>query len=93
MNDEPPRANGARIPREAREALMRAWIPTLCERYPGVAWVPRPHERARPSEKRVGARAIDLSIPASEVGAVAQVQQRATLQAHVRDRSGVRAVV
>ena len=29
-----------RIPREAREGLMRAWIALLQQRHPGVVWVP-----------------------------------------------------
>jgi hypothetical protein len=29
-----------RIPREAREGLMRAWVAILQERHPEVTWVP-----------------------------------------------------
>ena len=30
----------SRIPREARDGLMRAWLEILRERHPGVSWVP-----------------------------------------------------
>jgi hypothetical protein len=30
----------SRLPREAREGLMRAWLEILRERHPGVTWVP-----------------------------------------------------
>ena len=29
----------SRIPREARDGLMRAWLEILRERHPGTAWV------------------------------------------------------
>jgi hypothetical protein len=29
-----------RLPREAREGLMRAWLEILRERHPGVDWLP-----------------------------------------------------
>jgi hypothetical protein len=31
----------SRIPREARDGLMRAWIEILKERHPGVVWIAR----------------------------------------------------
>jgi hypothetical protein len=30
----------SRIPREARDGLMRAWLEILRERHPGVTWLP-----------------------------------------------------
>jgi hypothetical protein len=30
----------SRLPREAREGLMRAWLEILRERHPEVAWIP-----------------------------------------------------
>jgi hypothetical protein len=30
----------SRLPREAREGLMRAWLEILRERHPGVTWLP-----------------------------------------------------
>jgi hypothetical protein len=30
----------SRIPREAREGLLRAWLEILRERHPGVTWLP-----------------------------------------------------
>jgi hypothetical protein len=29
----------SRIPREAREGLMRAWLEILRERHPGTSWI------------------------------------------------------
>ena len=30
----------SRLPREAREGLMRVWLEILRERHPGVTWLP-----------------------------------------------------
>jgi hypothetical protein len=30
----------SRLPREARDGLMRAWLEILRERHPGITWVP-----------------------------------------------------
>jgi hypothetical protein len=30
----------SRLPREAREGMMRAWLEILRDRHPGVSWVP-----------------------------------------------------
>ncbi len=30
----------SRIPREARDGIMRAWLEILRERHPGVTWLP-----------------------------------------------------
>jgi hypothetical protein len=30
----------SRLPREAREGLLRAWLEILRERHPSVSWVP-----------------------------------------------------
>jgi hypothetical protein len=30
----------SRLPREAREGLMRAWLEILLERHPSVTWIP-----------------------------------------------------
>jgi hypothetical protein len=30
----------SRLPREARDGLMRAWLEILRERHPGVTWLP-----------------------------------------------------
>ena len=30
----------SRLPREARDGLMRVWLQLLAEKHPGVAWVP-----------------------------------------------------
>jgi hypothetical protein len=30
----------SRIPREAREGAMRAWLEILHQRHPGVTWIP-----------------------------------------------------
>ena len=36
----------SRIPREARDGLMRAWLEILRDRHPGVAWVESRQESA-----------------------------------------------
>lgn len=33
----------SRIPREARDGLMRAWLEILRERHPSVTWLPLEH--------------------------------------------------
>ncbi len=35
---------GIKLPKEAREGLMRAWLEILRERHPGVQWVARGEE-------------------------------------------------
>ena len=39
-NSRRGRRGVSRIPREARDGLMRAWLEILRERHPGVSWVP-----------------------------------------------------
>jgi hypothetical protein len=39
-----PEPNG-RLPRDARQGLMRAWLAILSERHPNVVWMPTPVER------------------------------------------------
>ena len=42
-----------RLPREARDSLMRAWTAILEERHPGVVWVPVEEAQAgEPASKR-----------------------------------------
>lgn len=36
-----------RLPQEARDGLMRAWLEILRERHPGVEWVPAEQERVQ----------------------------------------------
>ena len=36
----------ARLPREAREGLMRVWLQILSERHPDVRWLPAQHTAA-----------------------------------------------
>jgi hypothetical protein len=33
-----------KLPREAREGLMRAWLKVLSDRHPNVTWVPVSHQ-------------------------------------------------
>jgi len=33
-------AHSMRLPREARDGIMRVWLEILRERYPGVTWIP-----------------------------------------------------
>ena len=35
----------SRLPREAREGLLRAWLEILRERHPGTTWVPALQEQ------------------------------------------------
>jgi hypothetical protein len=37
----------SRIPRQARDGIMRAWLEILRERHPDVSWVPGTQERSR----------------------------------------------
>jgi hypothetical protein len=43
----------ARIPREARDGLMRAWLAILSERHPEMTWVPVTREDDRELEGEV----------------------------------------
>ena len=57
MTHERTQSTKTRIPRDAREGLMRAWLAILSERHPGVVWVPIEAEqssvhRPEPSEPR-----------------------------------------
>ena len=45
-------ADSQGIPKEAREALMRAWVALLQERHPGVTWVPVEHPQDREGAER-----------------------------------------
>jgi hypothetical protein len=56
-----PGTRGARLPREAREGAMHAWLAILHDRHPDATWVPAsretgaqliqfPHERRRRTE-------------------------------------------
>jgi hypothetical protein len=53
----------ARLPREAREGLMRAWLAILQERHPQLTWVP-----CRP-ESEAAAHPGDDQAPAAEQAA------------------------
>ncbi len=34
------RGSGSRLPQEARDGLMRAWLAVLSQRHPHVGWIP-----------------------------------------------------
>jgi hypothetical protein len=55
----------SRIPREAREGLMRAWLEILRERHPGSSRVPAEPGRIEPAPATVG------SADSERAGAVA----------------------
>jgi hypothetical protein len=54
----------SRLPREARDGLMRAWLEILRERHPGATWVPITDGSLDDDE-------IPSSAPASHVEATA----------------------
>jgi hypothetical protein len=60
----------SRLPREARDGLMRAWLEILRERHPGISWVPAEQER-RDAASRVCATETDAHTPAEAVTTVA----------------------
>jgi hypothetical protein len=43
----------SRIPREARDGMMRAWLEILRERHPGVSWVPVEQKGKKPPREYV----------------------------------------
>ena len=59
-----------RLPCEARDGLMRAWLEILRERYPGISWVPAEQER-HDAASRVCATETDAHTPAEAVTTVA----------------------
>jgi hypothetical protein len=48
------RCGVSRIPCEARDGLMRAWLEILRERHPGSSWVLAEPERGEPAPATVG---------------------------------------
>jgi hypothetical protein len=60
----------SRIPREARDGLMRAWLEILCERHPGISWVPAEQDR-HDAASQVCATETDVHTPAEAVTTVA----------------------
>jgi hypothetical protein len=44
----------SRIPREARDGLMRVWLEILRERHPGGSWVLAEPGRGKPAPATVG---------------------------------------
>jgi hypothetical protein len=50
-----------RIPREAREGLMRAWLEILRERHPQVTWVAVP-ETAPPEDVTAANESATLNV-------------------------------
>ena len=55
-------AENKRIPREAREGLMRAWKAILQERHPDVTWVMREDLRSPEDAKRRGRRVAECGM-------------------------------
>ena len=42
---ETPQDKTTKLPDEARNGLMRAWLAILRQRHPGVVWIPAEHDR------------------------------------------------
>ena len=59
-----------RIPSEARDGIMRAWLEILRERHPGISWVPAEQER-HDAASRVRATEPVAHTPAEAVTTVA----------------------
>jgi hypothetical protein len=60
-----------KLPREARDGIMRAWLEILCERHPGVNWLPV-EQGEQQSAARIRATEIDHArISAESVTAAA----------------------
>jgi hypothetical protein len=60
----------SRIPREARDGLMRAWLEILRQRHPGISRVPAEQE-GHDAASRVCATGTDAHTPAKAVTTVA----------------------
>jgi hypothetical protein len=60
-----------RIPREAREGIMRAWLEILHERHPGVHWVAVEQESSVHLTVREEARAVEVTAERGELAAAA----------------------
>ena len=60
----------SRIPREARDGIMRAWLEILRERHPGISWVPAEQDR-HDAASQVCATESDAHTPAEAVTTVA----------------------
>jgi hypothetical protein len=56
----------SRLPLEAREGLMRAWLEILRERHPGISWVPTEQE-GHDAASRLCATETDAHTPAEAV--------------------------
>jgi hypothetical protein len=51
----------SRIPREAREAAMRAWLEILRQRHPHVTWVPVQEEQLHDPAAQAEARSTSVT--------------------------------
>ena len=61
----------SRLPREAREGLMRAWLEILRERHPNVNWLPVVQEQQETAEQACAREGHDAHMPAEAVTTVA----------------------
>jgi hypothetical protein len=59
------RRSGAmsRLPREARDGLMRAWLEILRERHPGVNWLPAEQEVQEPATRAAAIKRDHAATP------------------------------
>jgi hypothetical protein len=60
----------SRLPRKARDGIMRAWLEILRERHQGISWVPAEQDR-HDAASRVCASETDAHTPAEAVTTVA----------------------
>jgi hypothetical protein len=61
----------SRLPREARDGLMRAWLEILRDRHPGVSWLPTEQEVQEPATRAAAIKSDHAAIPADAVTAAA----------------------
>jgi hypothetical protein len=61
----------SRLPREAREGLMRAWLEILRERHPNVNWLPAEQAKQETAEQAGATEGHDARMPAEAVTTVA----------------------
>jgi hypothetical protein len=57
-------ATMSRLPREARDGLMRAWLEILRERHPGTSWIAEETPRAEDPQTQAQKETAEL-VPAA----------------------------
>jgi hypothetical protein len=54
----------SRLPREARDGLMRAWLEILRERHPGTSWIAEETPRAEDPQTKAQKETAELVLAA-----------------------------